>query len=225
MAPEQVRGDAVDHRADIFAFGAVFYEMLGGHSAFSGDTSVERMTAILKSDPPALAHAVPAHLDRIVRRALEKNPEHRFQSATDIAFALEALDGGIQCVRAAGPRTRLRVCGRGAGAMSPEPPPATYAADVKTCRCPDVRSRTFDSRRSPARFMPGPDHRTARFRKASHRRCLSSIRGARAAHAPTPICLCVAATGHHGARHRPSAHGRVAMTPTKRAVAGWRDFR
>jgi hypothetical protein len=95
MAPEQVRGDAVDHRADIFAFGAVFYEMLGGHSAFSGDTSVERMTAILKSDPPALASTVPAHLDRIVRRALEKNPQHRFQSATDIAFALEALAGPV----------------------------------------------------------------------------------------------------------------------------------
>jgi len=91
MAPEQVRGDAVDHRADIFAFGAVFYEMLAGHSAFGGESSVERMTAILKTDPPVLASAVPAHLGNIVRRALEKNPAHRFQSAADIAFALEAL--------------------------------------------------------------------------------------------------------------------------------------
>ncbi len=91
MAPEQVRGDVVDHRADIFAFGAVVYEMLAGHSAFAGATSVERMSAILKSDPPALVTMVPVALERIVRRALEKDPAHRFQSATDIAFALEAL--------------------------------------------------------------------------------------------------------------------------------------
>ena len=95
MAPEQVRGEAVDHRADIFAFGVVFYEMLAGHRAFAGDTAVERMTAILKTDPPALSQTVPAHLDRIIRRAMEKNPAHRFQSATDIAFALEALDGSV----------------------------------------------------------------------------------------------------------------------------------
>ena len=54
MAPEQVRGEAADHRADIFAFGAVFYEMLSGRPAFGGDSTVERMTAILKDDPPAL---------------------------------------------------------------------------------------------------------------------------------------------------------------------------
>jgi eukaryotic-like serine/threonine-protein kinase len=93
MAPEQVRGDVVDHRADIFSLGALCYEMLAGHGAFAGDTSAERMAAILKSEPPSLDPAVPLHLDRIARRALEKDPAHRFQSVADIAFALEAIAG------------------------------------------------------------------------------------------------------------------------------------
>ena len=92
MAPEQVRGESADHRADIFAFGAVFYEMLSGRPAFGGETMVERMTAILKEDPPPLlAGTVPPHLDRVVHRCLEKSPSQRFQSAKDIAFALEAM--------------------------------------------------------------------------------------------------------------------------------------
>jgi eukaryotic-like serine/threonine-protein kinase len=92
MAPEQVRGEPSDHRSDIFAFGAVVYEMLTGARVFVGDTGVEVMTAILRYDPPELAApAVPRPLDRIVRRCLEKVPTRRFQSASDIAFALEAL--------------------------------------------------------------------------------------------------------------------------------------
>jgi Tol biopolymer transport system component len=91
MSPEQVRGEAVDHRTDIFAFGAVLYEMLSGQRAFSGDIGVEIMTAILKQDPPPLpARSVPPHLDRLVHRCLEKGPSERFQSARDLAFALEA---------------------------------------------------------------------------------------------------------------------------------------
>ncbi len=96
MAPEQVRGSAVDSRADIFAFGAVLYEMLSGRRAFRRDTAAETMTAILKEDPPEIsemAHPVPPGLERIVRRCLEKQPEQRFQSAKDLAFALEALSG------------------------------------------------------------------------------------------------------------------------------------
>ena len=96
MAPEQVRGEAVDARTDIFAFGAVLYEMLSGHRAFRRDTSAETMTAVLKDDPPELTdpqHPISPALDRIVRRCLEKSPEQRFQSAKDLAFALEALSG------------------------------------------------------------------------------------------------------------------------------------
>ena len=95
MAPEQVRGEAVDQRADIFSFGAVLYEMLGGKRAFTGDSSVEIMTAILKSEPPEFDPAVKVSpgLDRIVRHCLEKNPGDRFQTARDLTFALGALSG------------------------------------------------------------------------------------------------------------------------------------
>ncbi len=96
MAPEQVRGAAIDSRTDIFAFGAVLYEMLSGNRAFRRDTAAETMTAILKEEPPELSemdHPVSPGLERIVRRCLEKQPEQRFQSAKDLAFALEALTG------------------------------------------------------------------------------------------------------------------------------------
>jgi eukaryotic-like serine/threonine-protein kinase len=96
MAPEQVRGQTSDPRTDIFAFGSVLYEMLCGTRAFRRDTPAETMTAVLKEDPPELtdpARQVSPALDRIVRRCLEKNPEQRFQSARDLAFALSALSG------------------------------------------------------------------------------------------------------------------------------------
>ena len=96
MAPEQVRGEAADPRTDIFAFGAVLYEMLSGVRAFRRDTAAETMTAVLKDDPPELfdpGRLVSPALERIVRRCLEKNPEQRFQSARDLSFALSALSG------------------------------------------------------------------------------------------------------------------------------------
>ncbi len=94
MAPEQVRGQATDHRADIFAFGAILYEMLAGKRAFHKPTSPETMTAILNEDPPGISQItanVPPALQRVVHRCLEKSPEQRFQSASDLAFALDAL--------------------------------------------------------------------------------------------------------------------------------------
>jgi serine/threonine protein kinase/Tol biopolymer transport system component len=96
MSPEQVRAQPVDHRSDIFSFGAVLYEMLSGRRAFRGASAVETMNAILKEDPPDLSdtnRTLPPALDRIVGHCLEKNPEERFQSARDIAFDLEALSG------------------------------------------------------------------------------------------------------------------------------------
>jgi len=94
MSPEQVKGLAADYRSDLFSFGAILYEMLSGKRAFHGDSYVETMSAILKQDPPELAETnrtVPPVLERIVRHCLEKNPEERFQSARDVAFALGAL--------------------------------------------------------------------------------------------------------------------------------------
>jgi eukaryotic-like serine/threonine-protein kinase len=92
MSPEQVRGQAVDTRADIFSFGAILYEMLSGRGPFKKDTAPDTITAVLREDPPELAAAergFPPALERIVKRCLEKNPPERFQSARDLAFALE----------------------------------------------------------------------------------------------------------------------------------------
>ncbi len=104
MSPEQVRGEAVDHRSDIFSFGAVLYEMLAGRQAFSRDTAAESMTAILKEEPPEIpttgAGPSPA-LQRIVQHCLEKKPGERFQSARDVAFALQALSGSAVTTGAA----------------------------------------------------------------------------------------------------------------------------
>jgi len=94
MSPEQVRGQPADSRADIFALGAILYEMLTGKRAFQKPTSPETMSAILNEDPPEISQIVsnvPPALQRIVHRCLEKAPERRFQSTTDLTFALEAL--------------------------------------------------------------------------------------------------------------------------------------
>ena len=91
MSPEQVRGQPADHRSDIFALGAMLYEMLTGERAFRGGSAFETMSAILKEEPPEPSRFSPAiapALHRIVRRCLEKSPAERFQSARDLAFAL-----------------------------------------------------------------------------------------------------------------------------------------
>ena len=91
MSPEQVKGLPVDHRSDIFSFGTIFYELLSGKKAFRRATNVETMAAIMRDEPTELSESgrnVSPALDRIVRHCLEKDREHRFQSARDIAFSL-----------------------------------------------------------------------------------------------------------------------------------------
>jgi eukaryotic-like serine/threonine-protein kinase len=110
MSPEQLRAKTVDHRSDIFSFGAILYEMLTGRRAFRGETDVDTMTAVLREEPPASnleGAAVPSAYQNIVRHCLEKEPENRFQSAKDLAFALQALSGSSP-VKTLGYERRLR---------------------------------------------------------------------------------------------------------------------
>jgi serine/threonine protein kinase len=94
MAPEQLRGKAVDGRSDIFSFGSILYEMLTGRRAFHGETEVDTMTAVLREDPPEIEvedSRVPVAFRQVVTHCLEKEPQDRFQSARDLAFALETV--------------------------------------------------------------------------------------------------------------------------------------
>ena len=109
MSPEQVRGESSDARSDIFSFGAVLYEMLTGKRAFKRKTSAETMTAILREEPPALNDTGwqgPLALQRILVRCLEKNVERRFQSASDLAFAIESLSGTSTAKSVPQPKSR-----------------------------------------------------------------------------------------------------------------------
>jgi|HubBroStandDraft_1064217.scaffolds.fasta_scaffold00002_159 Tol biopolymer transport system component len=108
MSPEQVRGDAADYRSDIFSFGSILFEMLYGQRAFKRNTGAETMTAILNEEPAEVTArnlTISPALDRIVRHCMEKEPGRRFQSAHDVAFALESVGGisGTTSVSTAAP--------------------------------------------------------------------------------------------------------------------------
>jgi Tol biopolymer transport system component len=191
MSPEQVRAQPVDHRSDIFSFGAVLYEMLSGRRAFRGASAVETMNAILKEDPPELSdtnRSLPPALDRIVGHCLEKNPEERFQSARDIAFDLDALSGQSSLsIARPGARARARwlkpvaaglaallavaaawVAGRrGAETPVPDFKPLTFRrGSVDSARfTPDGRTVVFTARwegRPPEIFSTQPGSPEAR---------------------------------------------------------------
>src|SRR6185437_15534992 len=126
MAPEQVRGEAATARSDIFAFGAVLYEMLSGERAFKAASSMEVLTAILRDEPPEISltgTALPPGLDRILRRCLEKDPKQRFQTAADLDFALAAIEDPASA-------SSSRAMPALAGAAPPRPRRATSRAAI-----------------------------------------------------------------------------------------------
>ena len=119
MSPEQVRGERVDARSDIFSLGTVLYELLSGRRPFDHPTGVETMNAVLNEEPadfPGSGGEAGSALERIVRHCLEKNPDLRFQSARDVAFALEGVS------------TR----------SGPSPSPALPGAGARLARAPRI---------------------------------------------------------------------------------------
>ena len=168
MSPEQVRGQDADARSDIFAVGAIVYEMLTRRRAFQRDTAVGTMNAILSEDPPEAADSSPG-LTRLVRRCLEKRPEERFQSARDLAFALEALSGSsgtrVALPTARGGRARERYAWALAGVFAA----AALALGISHFRDREPERRTYAS----ASF-----HRRARAGARLQKRGLPSRRTA-----------------------------------------------
>jgi hypothetical protein len=135
MSPEQVRGREPDHRSDIFSFGVILYEMLSGQRAFHGESLAETMTAIVKEEPPELTEInskVPPQLERIVRRCLEKKPEQRFQTTSDLCFAIEALStpSGVRLDAAALPTVAESISVAGRARVLGNPRLAWIAAAV-----------------------------------------------------------------------------------------------
>ena len=113
MSPEQLRAKSVDHRSDLFSFGAIFYEMLTGNRAFRGETEVDTITAVLREEPPEHTleqAAIPPGYRDVIKHCLEKDPDNRFQSAKDLAFALQTLSGSgsANAIHFKKPRPTLR---------------------------------------------------------------------------------------------------------------------
>jgi Tol biopolymer transport system component len=166
MAPEQVRGKDLDHRADIFSLGCVLFEMATGTRAFHGESAADTMSAILTKDPletlpPTVT--LPAPLERIVRHCLEKSADERFQSARDLAFDLGSLSGtsptalaptGLPAAQL--PRRWLRPLL--AVALCSALVAAAFFGGMRTAQAPQARFERLTYRRGliqEARFVPG----------------------------------------------------------------------
>jgi eukaryotic-like serine/threonine-protein kinase len=158
MAPEQIEGKEADSRTDIFAFGAMLYEMVTGRKAFSGSARASLITAILSQEPPSISLAQPLAsrtLDRLVTMCLRKDPEERWQSARDVASELRWIaqadvEGGGAGSRISRSRWRERLGWAGF---------AVAAASAAWLAL--ARFRPEPARRAPIRFqVPAPPQAT-----------------------------------------------------------------
>ncbi len=164
MAPEQVRGRDLDGRADLFSLGVVLYEMVTGERAFVRATAADTMSAILREDPPDISGSRPdlsPALDRIIRHCLEKEPDERFQTARDVAFALTSLSGSTTSTSAAVPAAPDRPRGRGwiipaaVAIVAALGGLAIGRSAVPAVSLPEWTPRTFETQSIfNARFMP-----------------------------------------------------------------------
>ena len=153
MSPEQLRGQPVDHRTDIFSFGCVLYEMLSGKRAFAGETAADTITAVLSKDPAPLSGPsieITPGLEGLVRRSLEKRPGDRFSSAHDLALALNAIAEGLLTGRPPSDAPAKSIVVLPFDNLSPDPENAFFAdglteeliADLSKVRTLRVISRT-----------------------------------------------------------------------------------
>jgi serine/threonine protein kinase len=163
MSPEQVKGEPVDARSDIFAFGLILYEMLSGRRAFKRDSGIETMYAIVNEEPPELSN-VPTFLDRIVRRCIEKKPSARFQSARDVTYALDMFEEAAEHPRRqdaiGGPRRSTSV---GPDGRRRRGPGGAIAVGIPRCNLLFFRWKVSRLQRSGLwnwiRFMAAAAHR------------------------------------------------------------------
>jgi Tol biopolymer transport system component len=170
MSPEQVRGEPVDARSDIFSLGCVLYEMAAGARAFDGKSAADVMSAILKEEPPempASTAALPAALDAIIRRCLEKDPAQRFQSAADLAFALRSVTNlsmsqAVVAARKTGSRRWVAYAAGAIGALVLVAAGYLLRARLSATAPPEFQRMTFrEGRVLSARL--GPDGRNVLY--------------------------------------------------------------
>ncbi|HET8773775.1 MAG TPA: protein kinase [Thermoanaerobaculia bacterium] len=154
MSPEQVRGEPVDHRSDLFSLGTIFFEMLTGTRAFRRNSAIETLSAILKEEPPDLMELVPAippPLERLVRHCLEKDREHRFHSAQDLAFNLETLAAMSGTSTLSGMARPANVTG---AMRTPSTPPTPTSTVRATSATPTTRTTARPALKPKRRVSP-----------------------------------------------------------------------
>ncbi|KAB2968594.1 MAG: protein kinase [Thermoanaerobaculia bacterium] len=149
MAPEQARGQTIDQRVDIFAFGVVLYEMLAGKRPFEGATTTDTLAAILKDAPPSLPEEVPPQVVAVVRRCLDKEPGHRYQRGAELRAALEAAQIGSEPA----PGRRSPVARRRDGWLAGAAALVAAVAILWVFDVGGVRSRLSEPAQAPARAV------------------------------------------------------------------------